>query len=176
MAAEALSAAIPSELSDPNAVHINMLRGAIAKPTVEQIIHIYGADVLKAALASQDAEPTETDTTANADLIARLRAHVRKRDNPAIPNGAWAMMLEAADALELAGDRVERAEADLETAEGLIAILKTDFAIDRAALALARKNALEEAANLADAWARVPPPLTSSIGDAIRALASKETQ
>jgi hypothetical protein len=27
-----------------------MLRGTIAKPTVEQIIHIYGADALRAAL------------------------------------------------------------------------------------------------------------------------------
>lgn len=33
-------------LSDPNAVHINLLRGTIAKPTVEQIIHLYGVDAL----------------------------------------------------------------------------------------------------------------------------------
>ena len=38
-------------MSDPNAVHINMLRGTIAKPTVNQIIHLYGADTLRAALA-----------------------------------------------------------------------------------------------------------------------------
>jgi len=29
-------------LADPNAVHLNMLRGTIAKPSVEQIAHIYG--------------------------------------------------------------------------------------------------------------------------------------
>ena len=38
------------DLSDPVTVHANMLRGTIAKPTVEQIIHLYGADALRAAL------------------------------------------------------------------------------------------------------------------------------
>lgn len=33
-------------LSDPVAVHANMLRGTIAKPTADQIIHIYGRDAL----------------------------------------------------------------------------------------------------------------------------------
>ena len=42
-------------LSDPNAVHINMLRGSIARPTIAQIIHVYGADELRAALASWEA-------------------------------------------------------------------------------------------------------------------------
>lgn len=41
---------VEGALSDPVAVHANMLRGTIAKPTVEQIIHIYGADALRAAL------------------------------------------------------------------------------------------------------------------------------
>lgn len=46
-------------LSDPNAVHIHMLRGSIAKPTTEQIIHIYGRDALLLALAepSQHGNP-----------------------------------------------------------------------------------------------------------------------
>ena len=39
-----------AELTDPVAVHANMLRGTIATPTVEQIIHLYGADALRAAL------------------------------------------------------------------------------------------------------------------------------
>lgn len=47
-------------LSDPNAVHINMLRGTIAKPSVEQIIHIYGEDVLRAALDQMAWKPIET--------------------------------------------------------------------------------------------------------------------
>lgn len=37
-------------LSDPICVHVNMLRGTIAKPTLEQIIHIYGVDALCKAL------------------------------------------------------------------------------------------------------------------------------
>ena len=32
-------------LQDPNAVHVNMLRGAIAKPTWKQIKHLYAAEV-----------------------------------------------------------------------------------------------------------------------------------
>ena len=39
------------DLSDPVVVHANMLRGTIAKPTVEQIIHLYGVDALTKALA-----------------------------------------------------------------------------------------------------------------------------
>lgn len=41
-------------LTDANAVHANMLRGSIAKPSVEQIVHLYGADVLVAALPQAD--------------------------------------------------------------------------------------------------------------------------
>ena len=37
-------------LSDPICVHVNMLRGTIAKPTLEQIIHLYGVDALCKAL------------------------------------------------------------------------------------------------------------------------------
>ena len=44
------------DLSDPIAVHANMLRGTIAKPTVEQIIHLYGVDALAKALASIEYE------------------------------------------------------------------------------------------------------------------------
>ena len=39
-----------AKLADPAAVHMNMLRGTVAKPTVEQIVHLYGADALRAAL------------------------------------------------------------------------------------------------------------------------------
>lgn len=39
-------------LSDPIAVHANMLRGAIAMPSVENIIHAYGAEALRATLAA----------------------------------------------------------------------------------------------------------------------------
>jgi len=37
-------------LANPDAVHLSMLRGTLAKPSLEQIIHLYGAEVLRAAL------------------------------------------------------------------------------------------------------------------------------
>jgi hypothetical protein len=37
-------------LSDPNAVHLNLLRGTLARPSPEQIVHLYGAETLRAAL------------------------------------------------------------------------------------------------------------------------------
>ena len=41
-------------LADPSAVHINMLRGVIAKPTLPQIIHLYGKDAISAALNGEE--------------------------------------------------------------------------------------------------------------------------
>ena len=55
--ADAAIAALPTaqpdapDLMQPATVHLNMLRGTIAKPTVEQIIHLYGVDALVKALA-----------------------------------------------------------------------------------------------------------------------------
>ena len=35
-------------LSDPNAVHANMVRGTIANPSIRQILHIYGeSEIMK---------------------------------------------------------------------------------------------------------------------------------
>jgi hypothetical protein len=45
-------------LSDPDAVHLNLLRGTLARPSVEQIIHLYGAEALRAALP----DPPDPDT------------------------------------------------------------------------------------------------------------------
>ena len=42
--------AVQTDLTDPVVVHANMLRGAIAKPTLDQIIHLYGVDALCRAL------------------------------------------------------------------------------------------------------------------------------
>lgn len=50
-AANALLEPAAPDLSDPVTVHANMLRGTIAKPSVEQIIHLYGVDALAKALA-----------------------------------------------------------------------------------------------------------------------------
>jgi NifB/MoaA-like Fe-S oxidoreductase len=41
IAAEAEREALREALTDPVAVHANMLRGTIAKPTIEQILHVY---------------------------------------------------------------------------------------------------------------------------------------
>lgn len=52
-------------LSDPDAVHANLLRGALARPSVAQIIHLYGADTLRAALPAPpdpDARVAELET------------------------------------------------------------------------------------------------------------------
>ncbi len=52
----ALPAVTVPDLSDHVTVHANMLRGTIAKPTVEQIIHLYGVDALVKALTSIEYE------------------------------------------------------------------------------------------------------------------------
>ena len=44
----ALEPAVQPDLTDPVVVHANMLRGTIAKPTLDQIIHLYGVDALLA--------------------------------------------------------------------------------------------------------------------------------
>lgn len=45
------NAELVEALRDPNAVHVNMLRGGIAKPSLAQIIHIYGRDAVAEALS-----------------------------------------------------------------------------------------------------------------------------
>jgi hypothetical protein len=69
-------------LSDPVAVHLNMLRGTIAKPTVEQIIHLYGVDALCKALvpvivreAGHDPAPVDApaeDATAKGETPGEM--------------------------------------------------------------------------------------------------------
>lgn len=46
------------KLNDPNAVHMNMLRGSIAKPSFEQIKHIYPTEF---ALALDEAKAERTE-------------------------------------------------------------------------------------------------------------------
>jgi hypothetical protein len=64
-AMSALPAAQP-DLTDPNVVHANMLRGTIAKPTVDQIRHIYGdyGDDLPDAAAIREAALREASEIA----------------------------------------------------------------------------------------------------------------
>lgn len=60
---EALNPNRPNELTDPIAVHANMLRGTIAKPTVEQIIHLYGVDALCKALVPVIVQEADVNKT-----------------------------------------------------------------------------------------------------------------
>ena len=68
----ALPAVTVPDLSDPVTVHANMLRGTIAKPTLGQIIHLYGVDALTKALAPvivKEAAPYMTDLMVDPEAI-----------------------------------------------------------------------------------------------------------
>lgn len=56
-------------LSDPDAVHLNLLRGTLARPSLEQIIHLYGAEALRAAL------PAPPDPDTRVAELGRVIAH-----------------------------------------------------------------------------------------------------
>ena len=64
-------------MQDPNAVHQNLLRGALARPSVEQIIHLYGAETLRAALPSPP-DPDERAAELEA-VIAEQAALIEGR-------------------------------------------------------------------------------------------------
>ena len=66
-------------LSDPNAVHINMLAGKIAKPSVEQIVHVYAGRIVPADryndIVEWDVDLDDEDLIERQALeIARLKA------------------------------------------------------------------------------------------------------
>lgn len=50
-AAQQREAGLLAALEDPLVVHLNMVAGKIAKPLPSQLAHIYGEDVIRAALA-----------------------------------------------------------------------------------------------------------------------------
>lgn len=60
-----------AKLSDPAAVHVNMLTGTIAKPTMAQIAHIYG-DEWTAALATARAEGLRMAAAVKATIWSPL--------------------------------------------------------------------------------------------------------
>lgn len=71
-------------LSDPDAVHLNLLRGTLARPSVEQIIHLYGAETLRAALPAPpdpDLRVSELEATVLAmeAVIASQAALIEER-------------------------------------------------------------------------------------------------
>lgn len=47
------------DLSDPVTVHANMLRGSIAKPTIKQIVHLYGREAFQPMIDVAIAEALE---------------------------------------------------------------------------------------------------------------------
>ena len=66
------------DLTDPVTVHANMLRGTIAKPTVEQIIHLYGVDALTKALAPVIVREAGIEPVAAPDPAAIREAALRE--------------------------------------------------------------------------------------------------
>src|SRR5688572_11154859 len=59
-------------LTDPNAVHANMLRGLIAKPSREQILHLYpeiGAEIERLRDRVEIAERNDKITTAHVGRL-----------------------------------------------------------------------------------------------------------
>ena len=86
-----LAAEIEAVIKDPVAVHLNMLRGTIAKPSIENIIHLYGRDALIAALQSRAFEDGARPHVAEAlkreaqsqdfrrDLAERCYASLKER-------------------------------------------------------------------------------------------------
>ena len=56
-AAQQREAELLAALEDPLVVHLNMVAGKIAKPLPSQLAHIYGEDVIRAALAQTPTDP-----------------------------------------------------------------------------------------------------------------------
>ncbi|OYW51811.1 MAG: hypothetical protein B7Z29_21210 [Hyphomicrobium sp. 12-62-95] len=76
-------------LIDPNAVHMNMLRGTLAKPSVDQIVHIYGPEALAASpevakLVAEEREAAVGGRTGGASgcdpSMCWRPAHAARRD------------------------------------------------------------------------------------------------
>ena len=63
-------------LADPNAIHINMLNGRIAKPSVTQIVHIYAGQLITTA---------DADARVKAAVLAE-RARAKRADYDAFSN------------------------------------------------------------------------------------------
>ena len=71
-------------LADPEAVHLNLLRGTLARPSLGQIVHLYGAEALRAALPSPpdpDLRVSELEATVMAleAVIASQAALIEER-------------------------------------------------------------------------------------------------
>lgn len=84
------------DLADPIAVHANMLRGTIAKPTVEQIIHLYGREafqpMIDAAVAKENAraERLEAALTLAANRLQSCAVDYTPNSRPFFQTSEWA--------------------------------------------------------------------------------------
>jgi hypothetical protein len=92
-AAKQREAELLAALEDPLVVHLNMVAGKIAKPLPSQLAHIYGEDVIRAALASAPPADTLTTTQAAGQTDGHeclRRSHVSRADGvpaDAVGNG-----------------------------------------------------------------------------------------
>ena len=70
---------LAARLADPNAIHINMLNGRIAKPSVTQIVHIYAGQLITTA---------EADARVKAAVLAEREACAEILDEKAADHDA----------------------------------------------------------------------------------------
>lgn len=76
-----------TKLTDPNAVHINMLRGTIAKPSLGQIAHLYPeVQEMKAALTAT-LKHFRWPTSAEHQTRDRVLAALAPFDDAALSEG-----------------------------------------------------------------------------------------
>lgn len=73
-----------TDLTDPVTVHANMLRGTIARPTVEQIVHLYGRDALTKVLVGGLLETLKQEIGQPAPDPAAIREAALREAKPRI--------------------------------------------------------------------------------------------
>lgn len=85
---------LEAALRDPVVVHLNMLRGGIALPSVANIVHLYGAEVLREALPEAgllaeiiDLLPHMADDDPMAPALAAWRRRARDALSNTQPKG-----------------------------------------------------------------------------------------
>lgn len=105
-------------LKDPNAVHVNMLRGGIARPSHAQIWHIFGAgleqdmpDDVRATLAPSRDEEGSVDREA-------VLAALNKLPEPEYWDGTWEQAISHAQCVVLDYPALKTSTPETQTVEG----------------------------------------------------------
>ena len=98
-AAEAEVARLQEMLADPNTVHINMLRGTIAKPSVDQIRHIYGDSLASGYEADRPAEPTHKHIKRGTTYTEIGRGELQVSTTPGCSDGDAVVIYRGANGL-----------------------------------------------------------------------------